>query len=67
MSISATEWMEIAAYNRREYPENHKNVALPTMCARIGRGGKIPSELQLKTAVGIRIRAYQDGFEFAEI
>jgi hypothetical protein len=30
----ATEWMEIAAYNRRDCLENHNNVALPTICAR---------------------------------
>jgi len=58
--------MEIAAYNRREYPENHKNVALQTMCARTSRGGKILPELKLKTAVVTRTRTYQDGFEIAE-
>ena len=63
----ATEWMEIAAYNRRDCLENHNNVALPTICARTSQGGKIVFDPQLKTTVGIRNRAYQDGFEFAEI
>ena len=66
MSLSVSEWTAIADYYRKNYPDNHINVALPSACARWLKGGKMPSDKQMKVAVELRRKAYESGFEYVE-
>jgi hypothetical protein len=64
MMISAKEWELIAKFNSEQYPPEHANVGIPKTCALFHTTGKVPSDKQLKLAIEIKNKAYEEGFEF---
>jgi len=64
MSISSQEWELIAKFNSENYPPDHVNVGIPKACALFHTTGKVPSDKQLKLAIEIKDKAYEEGFEF---
>ena len=64
LAVTEQEWNLLANYNRRTYPESHKNVGIPRKCAGVHRGGSLPSDRQLALAKEIRDNAYSAGFDF---
>ena len=64
MEVTEMEWLLIAKYNAETYPSSHANVGIPVKCASFLKGGAMPSDKQLKTAIEIRKNAYADGFDF---
>ena len=64
MSISSQEWELIAKFNSANYPPDHVSVGIPKACALFHTTGKVPSDKQLKLAIEIKDKAYEDGFEF---
>ena len=64
MKISAKEWELIAKFNSEQYPPEHANVGIPKTCALFHTTGKVPSDKQLKLAIEIKDKAYEEGFEF---
>ncbi|NQZ28181.1 MAG: AIPR family protein [Colwellia sp.] len=65
MQITSKEWELISAFNIQTYPYTHMNVSVPNACVALILRGKMPSDKQLKLAVQIRDRAYEEGFDFA--
>lgn len=66
MSISQQEWEEIAEFNKRKFPRNHRNVGIPEKCADMHRTGALLSDKQMKLANEIRDTARSDGFDFVD-
>jgi hypothetical protein len=64
MEISPKEWELISQFNSQTYPYAHKNVAIPNACVSLIKYGKLPTDRQLKSAVQIRNKAYQEGFDY---
>jgi len=65
MNISATEWTLLSEFHSETYPSFHQNVEIPLKCVSLLQYGKVPSDKQLKVAVQIRDKAYEEGFDFA--
>ena len=67
MNITREEWLSISKfYKNKGYPNQHKNVSLPNKCANMFLGGELPSDKQSKESLNIRIRAYDEGFDFLD-
>jgi hypothetical protein len=66
MKVSAQEWNQISSFYSTTYAPNHLNVGIPQKCAMLVQYGKLPSDKQMKMAVTIREKAYQDGFDFVK-
>lgn len=66
MQVSHKEWGLIAEFFRDTYGSEHKNVGIPMSCVALLTLGKVPTDSQLKQALKIRDKAYQDGFDFVE-
>ena len=64
MNISAKEWTLLSEFNSETYPPFHQNVEIPMKCVSLLQYGKVPSDKQLKVAVKIRDKAYEEGFDF---
>lgn len=64
MKVTAKEWTLLAEYYSKTYPHSHLNVGIPLKCVGLLQYGKVPTEKQLKLAVQIREKAYNDGFDF---
>lgn len=64
MQIPDQEWGLIASFNARIYGPEHISVGIPNACVLLHRKGKLPSEKQLKLALEIRKRSYDEGFDF---
>jgi hypothetical protein len=64
MKFPAEEWSLIAAFNEKKYGHGHGNVGIPLACVKLIRSGKVPSDKQMRKAVEIREKAYEEGFDF---
>lgn len=64
MSVTPEEWEQIAEFNTRKYPKNHRNVGIPQKCADMHRTGMILSDKQMGLAREIREMAHSEGLDF---
>ena len=67
LSISDTERERLASYNLKSYPLESAEVALPSMCAKLHRGGRMLTDRQLAYALKIYLSSKERGFEFGKI
>jgi hypothetical protein len=64
LEVTSKEWQMIKEFFiKKGYPIDHKNVGLPTLCANISVGGKLPTDKQSNEALKIRSLAYEMGFD----
>ena len=66
MSFTSKEWEFVSAFNSQTYPYTHKNVSVPNSCVALINHGKLPTDRQLKMALEIRNKAYEEGFDFID-
>jgi hypothetical protein len=66
MNFTSKEWEFISAFNGQTYPYTHKNVSVPNSCVALINHGKLPTDRQLKMALEIRNKAYEEGFDFID-
>jgi len=64
MNTTAQEWELIAKFNAERYGPDHISVGIPKACILLLKTGKMLSEKQLKSAVEIKNKAYEEGFEY---
>jgi len=64
MQVSVQEWELIAKFNAERYDPTHINVGIPKACISLHKIGKVPSDKQLKLAIEIKKKTYEDGFDF---
>ena len=67
MSISDTEWQKLASFNLKSYRLESPEVKLPSMCAKLHRGGRMLSDKQLKFVIKIYKSSQERGFEFGKV
>jgi hypothetical protein len=64
MNTTAQEWELIAKFNAERNGPDHISVGIPKACILLLKTGKMLSEKQLKSAVEIKNKAYEEGFEY---
>ncbi|MGQ4277610.1 AIPR family protein [Pseudidiomarina sp. E22-M8] len=65
--ITEGEWRKIIEfYISQGYPPFHKNVTLSEKCLGIRSGKTVPTDNEMKAALQIRKRAYDQGFDYAD-
>lgn len=66
MKVSSKEWSLISDFYATTYTPDHMKVGIPQKCAALIQYGKMPTDKQMKMAVDIREKAYQEGFDFVQ-